>query len=95
MRPSESERRLQAQAAAHRSWAATPDRSARTAPARQAAAARFEQQVDPTGTLPAAERALRAESARKAHFADLALKSARARRLRAEADQLDAEVARS
>jgi hypothetical protein len=42
--------------------------------------ARFEREVDPEGVLPLEERARRAEYARKAHFADLALKSARARR---------------
>jgi hypothetical protein len=41
--------------------------------------ARFEREVDPDGTLPVPERARRAEYARKAHFARLALASARAR----------------
>ncbi len=50
-----------------------------TAPARAAFLARFEDQVDPDRVLPEAERLRRAESARKAHFARLALKSARAR----------------
>lgn len=59
---------------AHESWARTPDRSARTAPARAAAMARFEQQVDPDGVLSPGERAVRAEHARKAHFQRLALK---------------------
>jgi hypothetical protein len=40
---------------------------------------RFEREVDPDGTLPPAERAKRAESARKAHFARMALLSAQAR----------------
>ncbi len=75
-----SQRRLRAQIAAHESWARTEDRSARTAPARQAALDRFERQVDPDGRLDPAERARRAASARKAHFARLALKSAQARR---------------
>jgi hypothetical protein len=51
-----------------------------TAAARAAFLARFEHEVDPDGTLPAAERCRRAEAARKAYFARLALKSARARR---------------
>jgi len=50
-----------------------------TAPARAAFLSRFEREVDPDGVLPEAERLRRAESARKAHFARLALKSARAR----------------
>jgi len=41
--------------------------------------ARFEREVDPDGTL-AEERARRAEAARKAYFAQLAHKSAKARR---------------
>jgi len=77
-----AERSTLARLAAHESWAATPDRSARTAPARAAMLARFELQVDPDGTLPPIERARRAESARRAHFTRLALKSARARRQR-------------
>ena len=40
---------------------------------------RFELQVDPELTLEPAERARRAEAARHAYFAGLALKSARAR----------------
>jgi len=44
---------------------------------------KFERQVDPDGTLDPAERALRAASARKAHFSRLALKSAQARRKKA------------
>jgi hypothetical protein len=39
----------------------------------------FEQLVDPEGKLPEAERQRRAEAARKAHFARMALRSARAR----------------
>lgn len=81
---SESERRLRASMAAHESWAKTDDRSARTEPARQALLARFEQQVDPDGILDPAERAKRAEHARQAHYKRLALKSAKARRERAD-----------
>ncbi|AXO25807.1 hypothetical protein BB734_07635 [Mycobacterium avium subsp. hominissuis] len=77
---------MRSQIAAHESWARTPDRSARTANARKAMLDKFEHQVDPDGTLPAAERARRAEHARKAHFKRLALKSARARRRRAGGD---------
>ena len=77
---SPAERRLKAQAAAHTSWAFTEDRSARTSRAREAAWARFEREVDPEGKLAPEERARRAESLRKAYFAQLALKSAQARR---------------
>ena len=50
-----------------------------TAPARAAFMGRFEIAVDPDGILPPAERARRAEAARKLYFAKLALKSAKAR----------------
>jgi hypothetical protein len=53
-----------------------------TAPARAAFLDRFEREVDPDGLLPAAERARRAEHARKAYFTRLALKSAKARAAR-------------
>ena len=68
--------------AAHTSWARTDDRSARTAPARRAALARFEEQVDPERQLSATERARRAEHAMRAHMTRLALRSAQARRRR-------------
>lgn len=42
--------------------------------------ARFEREVDPEGTLPPAERAARAERARRAHMLTLAAKSAAVRR---------------
>lgn len=82
-RASASERTLQARAAAHASWAATTDRTQRTSKARRAADVRFEHQVDPDGVLSPSERSLRAEHARKAYFAALAVKSAQARRQRA------------
>lgn len=43
---------------------------------------KFEQEVDPNNQLAPAERARRAEAARKAHMAGLALKSSQARALR-------------
>jgi hypothetical protein len=77
-----AERVLRSQIAAHESWARTEDRTARTANARKAMLDKFEEQVDPDGELTPAERAKRAENARKAHFKRLALKSAQARRRR-------------
>jgi hypothetical protein len=74
-----AQRALRARAAAHSSWARTGDRTARTQPGRDAFMRRFEEQVDPKGKLSPAERARRAEQARKAHFAQLALRSSRAR----------------
>ena len=50
-----------------------------TARARATFLGSFEQQVDPDGVLPPEERARRAEHARKAHFARLALLSVEAR----------------
>ena len=47
---------------------------------RAAFLARFEREVDPEGVLPESERQRRAEQARKAYFAGLAFKSAKARR---------------
>lgn len=75
-----ADRSLIARLAAHQSWANTADRTARTAPARRALLDGFERQVDPDGVLEPAERARRAEHARKAHFTRLALRSAQARR---------------
>lgn len=67
---------------AHESWARTSDRSARTAPAREAFENRFLDQVDPDRKLSAQERNRRAANARKAYFLRLALKSAQVRRER-------------
>ena len=65
---------LRARIAAHESWANTPNRSARTAPARAALDQKF---LDAAGGDP-----VRAGHLRKAHFARLALRSAEARRSR-------------
>ena len=96
MSATSGERSLAARIAAHESWAHTPDRTARTANGRAALMARFEREVDPCGTLPPDERARRAESARKAYFLRLALKSVRSRRrstaLAAEANAADVEL---
>jgi hypothetical protein len=53
-----------------------------TQPARDAFLARFLDEVDPRRELPAHERDRRALAARKAYFAKLAYKSARARAAR-------------
>jgi hypothetical protein len=74
--------RLDAQIAAHASWAQTVDRSARTAPARAAAQARFEALVDPEGVMSPAQRVQAAESARKRFYAEMQKRSAQARRLK-------------
>jgi hypothetical protein len=74
-----TERSLRAKAAAHTKWA-HHDPVAGTAKARATFLQSFIDKVDPDRTLPEAERLRRAESARSAHFADLAYRSARARR---------------
>jgi hypothetical protein len=68
---------------AHTRWARTADRTAATAPAREAFADRWDKQVDPDGLLPPAERAIRAEHAKKAHFTRMAIASAKARKRKA------------
>jgi len=77
------QRSLRAKVAAH-SLHARHDSREITAPARAAADTnlnrRLLSEVDPDGSLSEAERQRRLEHARKAHFARLALKSARARR---------------
>lgn len=75
------QRTLRARAAAYAQWANTPNRAARTASARAKADARFDQMViDAHGVLPPTEHAKCAEAFRKAFYASLALKSAKARR---------------
>jgi hypothetical protein len=76
------QRVLRARIAAHVQWATTEDRTARSAPGRNAFLARFEREADPDGRLDPAERAQRAEHLRKAYFARLALKSSKARAAR-------------
>jgi hypothetical protein len=73
------ERRLRARVAAH-TLHSRVDSTAHTAPARKAFLERFEAEVDPNRVLPEAERKRRADHARKAYFARLAMASARARR---------------
>jgi hypothetical protein len=50
-----------------------------TKPARAAWEARFEREVDPDGTLSPTQRARRAAAAEKAHYTEMAYRSARAR----------------
>jgi len=76
------QRAMRARIAAHSRWAKESDPQAATAPARRASMERFEREVDPGGTLPSAERSLRAEHARKAYMQRLALRSSQARRKR-------------
>jgi len=79
-----SERILQARIASHESWANTPDRSARTAPARAALDQKFLAQADGDP--------IRAGHLRAAYFARLTLKSIASRRKSREMTEA-AEVA--
>ena len=77
-----SERSMRARLAAHKMHAAhNPVET--TAAGRVKFNQRFEDEVDPDRVLPEPERLRRAESARKGYYAQLAFKSARARRERA------------
>lgn len=81
---------------AHESWARTPDRSARTAPARAAAWSSWVRKADPDGVLSDADRQRRAEHLRSAHMARLGLRSSlnrsKAKHARAEAARLEADA---
>lgn len=74
-----ADRSSRAKIAAHARWAVA-DRRAVSEAARDRQMRRFETEVDPEGRLPPAERARRADHARKAYMQRLALRSARARR---------------
>jgi len=76
-----AERTLRAKLAAH-TLHAQVDSRVHTEPARTAFLARFDKQVDPTGQLDPGERTRRAEQARRAYFAGLALRSSKIRRAR-------------
>jgi hypothetical protein len=77
--PSPAVRSLKAKSAAHASWAATDDPTARTAPGRAKFLDRFEEKY---AHLPEPERKRRAAHARQAYFAMLAARSAEVRQAR-------------
>jgi hypothetical protein len=74
-----AQRSIRASLAAHSRWAQETDRKEAMQPALNGMLARFERQVDPDGVLNPAERAKRAESAKKAYYRALQLKSSRSR----------------
>jgi hypothetical protein len=76
---SPEERILRARMGAYRLHALY-DPKETTKKARAAFAARFDRQVDPDGLLSPADRARRADAARRAYFSELQLRSSRARR---------------
>jgi len=73
---------MRARIAAHTRWsrASAEDRKAQSDALRVGTIARFEREVDPDGTLTAAERQRRAHAAEQAHMARMALASSKARR---------------
>jgi hypothetical protein len=80
--PGESVHRLAGRVGGLRSWSKAQNRTARTQPARDAFRQRFYDEVPAEVTDPD-ERKLLAETAIRAHYAEMALKSARARRRKA------------
>ncbi|MBX6386079.1 MAG: hypothetical protein IRZ07_24415 [Microbispora sp.] len=83
-------RRLINSANSLKRWAQEPDRTAATAPAREAMWRRFEQQADPDGKLTPEERAKRADALRRAHLRRMSARSAQVRAER-KRKRLDAE----
>ncbi|MFJ8555272.1 hypothetical protein [Streptomyces sp. NPDC093676] len=90
-----SERSMQMRLASHMSWANTTDRSARTAAARKASHHdRFLKQArakHPDATE--AQIVEAAEALKKAHYTEMALRSAQSRRRRSKAKQAEAKQA--
>lgn len=88
--PKESERSMRSRISAHKSWAKTSDRAARTAAARKAAGwTRFENQVKAEAAAAGEELTSevlrqRTESKRSAFYAEMTLRSAQARRAQME-----------
>ena len=73
------QRTIRAKLAAHARWSKVEDRTAATAPARQALHDRIAAEIDPDNRLDPLERAKRVDSAVKAHMLRLSLKSSKAR----------------
>jgi hypothetical protein len=74
-----AQRALRAKIASLKSWENTSDPSKRTENGRKAFLRRFEDEVDPDGTLPEAERQRRAGYAMKAYFTKLAFEASKAK----------------
>jgi hypothetical protein len=92
------DRAIIARIASSERWGRTTDRTAATAPARAGLRAKFAREVDPDGTLPAAEVERRVEQLVRAHMLRMSLKAKNARRkaadLTATASAADAELER-
>lgn len=79
-----AERRQWSQIGADISWANTPDRTKRTAPAREGLQARFEREVrEKHGELPPDAFAKCVESARRAYYRRIGLKGVKAKAAKA------------
>ena len=89
---SPTERSLRARLAAY-AMHARHDARETSAPGRAAFLARFEAEVDPEGCLDPAERRRRADHARRAYFARLAVASVQARRKRQADRAVDGDAA--
>jgi hypothetical protein len=76
------DRTLAARIAAAERWAATPDRTAATAPARQGLRAKFAREIDPDGTLPEADLKQRVDHRMRAHMLRMSLAAKKARQAR-------------
>jgi len=89
-----SERSMQMRIASYQSWARTEDRPARTAAARRRSHhTRFIDQarkLHPTGTDE--QIAAAAEALKKAHYTEMARRSAQARRIRSEMAQAEKQL---
>jgi hypothetical protein len=88
-RPNVDSRRSQAGRVGAYTMLSRNDPKHTTKNGRAAFLAKFEQEVDPDRQLAAEERARRASAARRAHFARLALASAKARSMRRSRQQTD------
>jgi hypothetical protein len=73
------QRRIRARIAAHARWANTTDRAAAMEPLRRGLADKFEREADPDGVLSPQERAIRAESLKKAFYARIQLMASQAK----------------
>ena len=93
MSGSTSPRALAGRIGGHARAKSISDMTAAMEPAWRGQMARFEREIDPDSTLPAAERTRRAKSAQREHMARLALRSAKARRKASEARAESAVVA--
>ena len=83
---------MAATAAVEKSWANTPNRTARTQKARDTFLARFGAEVDPEGLLDPVERQRRAEHLLRSHMASIRLRGMKAARLKREQREMEAAL---